>query len=96
MIAPVDETTVFKATDNATQSQAVLDALIFADDFITTGAKALGRFLGETTLEVGLMQGSRFCAAVSYTSKKQLDHCLISPEEMTVHMVCSLLAETES
>lgn len=91
MICPTDETVIFDAHENASPGDAVVECFLTAEQFVDQGASALAKCLGEGPRTAGMIQGSRFCCAMTYDSKGLLTKALISPEEMTVNMALEML-----
>ncbi|MFZ4765053.1 MAG: hypothetical protein ACOYMN_08865 [Roseimicrobium sp.] len=95
MICPVDETVVFDADHSASPGDAVVACFLEVEQFVDQGAQLVARCLGEDQLRTGLVQGSRFCCAVSYDSEGGLLRGLVSPEEMSIHMALGMLHADE-
>ena len=91
MTCPVDETVIFDAHEEASPGDAVVECFLTAEQFVDQCSLALGKCIGEESLSAGLIQGSRFCCAVTYDSKGLPMKALISPEEMTVNMALEML-----
>ena len=93
MICPIDETVIFDADQKASPGDAVVECFLTAEQFVDQGASALAKCLGEGQLAAGMIQGSRFCCAMTYDAKGFLTKALISPEEMSVNMALEMLTE---
>lgn len=91
MTCPVDETVVFDANQSASPGDAVVECFLQAEQFVDQGSQLLARCLSEDRLVAGVVQGSRFCCAMSYDGDGHLRRGLVSPEEMSVNMALGLL-----
>jgi hypothetical protein len=95
MIAPVEETTMLSGNTDIPRDSSIVEALLFAQEFIIAAAQQLSACLGECGLRQGVVQSSRFCAAIDYDSEGKLDRCVISPEEMSIQTIHAMLEEVE-
>ena len=91
MNCPTDETVIFDAHQNASPGDAIVECFLTAEQFVDQCAHALGKSLGEASLSAGMIQGSRFCCAVTYDAAGLPMRALLSPEEMTVNMALEML-----
>jgi hypothetical protein len=91
MNCPTDETVIFDAHQAASPGDAIVECFLTAEQFVDQCAHALGKSLGETSLSAGMIQGSRFCCAVTYDTQGLPMRALLSPEEMTVNMALEML-----
>lgn len=91
MTCLVDETVVFDANQSASPGDAVVESFLEAEQFVDQGAQLVARCIGEGQLLAGLVQGSRFCCAMSYDEDGGLIRGLVSPEEMSANMALGML-----
>lgn len=91
MECPVDETVLFDANQKAVPDDAAVECFLSAEQFVDQGGRQLAHCLGETKAIMGMVQGSRFCCAVTYDEQGYLVRGLVSPEELSVNMALRLL-----
>ena len=92
MHALVDETTLLSLNQPPTDAEPRLQQEAQATaGFILHSAQLLGQCWDLGSVQSGAVQGSKFCAVVSYSSTGVADKALLSPEQLSISMALRIL-----